>query len=106
MRHKAALGVAVGAVALVGFLVLAESTKQDPPTPNDPAVGVTSPYSDEQLHEDYDMTRQMTDPTTAGPMSDGRQPDPQLEHSEDPAFVDGLEQHDDDMDRMLGEGSP
>ena len=62
--------------------------------------------SDAQLHQDYNMTQYMSLPNATGPMFTGGAPDPQLEHSTDPAFVRRLEAHQREVDRMLGKYAP
>jgi hypothetical protein len=60
-------------------------------------------YSHEVLQRDAEMTQRMSTPNADGPMQRGTVRDAQLEHSqEDPAFVGALEQHQADIDRMLG----
>lgn len=60
-----------------------------------------STYSHELLQQDAAMTQQMSTPTADGPMQRGEVRDAQLDHSQNPAFVRALEQHQADIDRML-----
>lgn len=66
----------------------------------------TPASSEDQLHQDYNMTQYMSDPNASGPMFTGPMTDPQLQHSSNPAFVRELEQHQADIDRMLARGTP
>ena len=74
---------------------------ESPPTPiRAPAPAV--PAADHtQLQVDSDMTQRMSTPNASGAMQDGKVTDPQLTHSSNPAFVAQLEQHQQDIDRML-----
>ena len=90
----------------------------DPAPATDPQGGapVTAPAADQpmavrrsrqdQLHDDYTMTRYMSDPNASGSMFTGQVTDPQSQRSSDPAYVRELETHQQDIDRMLGRGAP
>lgn len=65
-----------------------------------------SGVSDAQLHQDYNMTQYMSLPNATGLMFTGQAPDPQLQHSSDPAFIRRLEEHQREIDRMLGKYAP
>ena len=79
--------------------------------PNDRPAGSTggspapSGYSHEDLQSDLNMTQQMSTPN-ANTDSQYHTNDAQLERSQDPGYVRALEQHQADIDRMLGRGSP
>jgi hypothetical protein len=60
-----------------------------------------STYSHELLQRDAAMTQRMSTPTADGPMQRGAIRDTQLDHSQSPAFVQALEQHQAEIDRML-----
>ena len=60
-----------------------------------------STYSHDQLQRDAQMTQQMSASNADGPMQRGDVRDSQLDHSQNPAFVRALEQHQADIDRML-----
>ena len=66
-----------------------------------PTTSGSSTYSHELLQQDATMTQRMSTPTADGPMQRGDVRDTQLDHSQDPAFVRALEQHQADIDRML-----
>ena len=113
MTTRRKLLIATAALGLVGALVAGGFASETSPAP---ALPPTSPSSvaagagvegvEGQLHQDYNMTRYMGDPGAAGPMFSGQMVDPQLQHSQNPSFVAALEQHQADMDRMLGKGQP
>ena len=110
-----ALGLMVGSFAFVGALLVGMAGEDTyPDQPNRPVAAVPAPDvpsavanrgpQGDQLHQDYDMTQYMSGPGARGPMFTGQTTDPQLRHSRDPAFVQRLEQHQQDMDRMLARG--
>lgn len=75
-----------------------------PPTPvtaSPTSRPSTSPLDHDTLQQDSLMTQRMSAPNAAGPMFTGQVQDDQLTHSQDPAFVRELEQHQADVDRML-----
>jgi len=43
----------------------------------------------------------MSAPYASGPMFNGQIRDPQFDHSQNPAFIKALEQHQADIDQML-----
>ncbi len=53
------------------------------------------------LQRDAEMTQRMSAPNASGPMFTGQIRDPQLDHSQDPAFIKALEEHQADIDQML-----
>lgn len=68
------------------------------PTP--PVVSVRVDAHD-TLQRDAEMTQRMSAPTASGPMFNGQIHDLQLDHSQSPAFLKALEQHQADIDQML-----
>jgi hypothetical protein len=88
--------VFVGTVIGVG---LASEPTENPGTRSSSSGG--SGYSHELLQQDAEMTQRMSTPAADGPMQSGGVRDTQLDHSQDPAFVRALEQHQADIDRML-----
>ena len=78
---------------------LASEPTGTPGTP--PSSSGSSGYSHELLQQDAEMTQRMSTPAADGPMQSGGVRDTQLDHSQDPAFVRALEQHQADIDRML-----
>lgn len=96
----------IAATLLVGAIVAAGAAS----APADPsrkgaATSVRSTYSHDLLQQDANMTQQMSTPTADGPMQRGGLRDDQLDHSQDPAFVRALEQHQAEVDRMLARPS-
>lgn len=55
----------------------------------------------DNLQRDAEMTQRMSAPGASGPMFSGQIRDPQLDHSQNPAFIKALEDHQADIDRML-----
>lgn len=90
-----------GLIIAVGLA--AEPDDQPAPSPTSSSGTGTS---HEVLQRDADMTKRMSSPTADGPMQRGEVRDEQLDHSQDPAFVDALEQHQADIDRMLARPTP
>lgn len=111
MTVRRKLLVATATVGVVGALI-AGANADDAKDPSTPAPVATyggssgGSYGDAQLHQDYNMTQYMGNPNADGPMFSGQTTDPQLQHSQNPGFVRELEQHQADMDRMLGKGAP
>lgn len=71
------------------------------------APAAASPVDDhDALQRDAEMTQRMSAPNAAGPMFSGQIRDAQLDHSQDPAFVKELEEHQADIDQMLARPSP
>ncbi|HEY9555613.1 MAG TPA: hypothetical protein VIR58_02695 [Acidimicrobiales bacterium] len=80
------------------------------PVPSAPARSVATAPALQQsssvdghdtLQQDALMTQRMAAPNAAGPMFTGQVQDDQLLHSQNPAFVQALEEHQADIDRML-----
>lgn len=73
-----------------------------------PAAPIASrPFDDhDNLQRDAEMTQRMSAPNASGPMFTGQIRDPQLEHSQNPAFVQALEEHQADIDQMLARPTP
>lgn len=81
------------------------------PTTGTPSNSVTSapiapvassPVGDHDgLQRDAEMTQRMSVPNASGPMFTGQIRDPQLDHSQNPAFIKALEEHQADIDQML-----
>ena len=71
-----------------------------------PAQSSVSGYSHDVLQRDADMTQQMSAPNSDGPMQRYEVVDPQLEHSQQVGFVQALEDHQADTDRMLAIPTP
>ena len=71
-----------------------------------PSSASGSGASHEVLQRDADMTQRMSSPTADGSMQRGQVRDEQLDHSQNLAFVDALEQHQADIDRMLARPMP
>ncbi|MGQ0431160.1 MAG: hypothetical protein ACT452_01985 [Microthrixaceae bacterium] len=62
----------------------------------------SSPADDhDNLQRDAEMTQRMSAPNASGPMFTGQIRDPQLDHSQNPAFIKALEEHQADIDQML-----
>lgn len=80
-------------------------TSAQRPSTTSPAVrsGVASTPVDphETLQAAAEMTQRMSAPNASGPMFTGQIQDAQLVHSQNPAFVRALEEHQADIDRML-----
>jgi len=97
----------IAAVALVGSMVTVGlvsgpgDTTSGPSTP--PAAG--SGYSHDELQRSADMTQQMSTPNT-NTDSQYHAGDEQLERSQSSSYVQAVEQHQADIDRMLGRGTP
>lgn len=71
------------------------------------APAAASPVDDhDALQRDAEMTQRMSAPNAAGPMFSGQIRDAQLDHSQEPAFVKDLEEHQADIDQMLARPSP
>ena len=96
----------VVAVLFFGSVIaIGEATKPDQrPAPATSSSG--GGYSHELLQRDADMTQRMSAPNSDGPMQRGQVRDAQLDHSQNPAFVRALEQHQADIDRMLARPTP
>lgn len=109
LRRKVLVAATALGFAFAGAVVAGVSSNDTdrPATPTFTPTGSSGgSYSESQLHQDYNMTRYMGNPDAAGPMFSGQLVDPQLQHSQSPAFVRELEEHQADMDRMLGKGQP
>ena len=92
----------IAATLIFGAMIGAGLTSDPASTPSRPAIASdSSTYSHELLQRDANMTQRMSTPTADGPMQSGVVRDTQLDHSQDPAFVRALEQHQADIDRML-----
>ncbi|MGQ0831612.1 MAG: hypothetical protein ACT4OV_08030 [Microthrixaceae bacterium] len=66
------------------------------------APAASSPAEDhDNLQRDVDMTQRMSAPSASGPMFTGQIRDPQLDHSQNPAFIKALEEHQAEIDQML-----
>ena len=66
-----------------------------------PPVAASRVDDHDNLQRDAEMTQRMSAPNASGPMFSGQIRDPQLAHSQNPAFVRALEDHQADIDRML-----
>lgn len=68
-----------------------------------PTAPVASSRVDDHdnLQRDAEMTQRMSAPDASGPMFTGQIRDPQLDHSQNPAFIKALEEHQADIDQML-----
>jgi hypothetical protein len=96
-------------VAVVFFgsvIALALATAPDD-APSRPAStsGAVATYSHDQLQVDANMTQQMSTPN-ANTGSQYHRTDGQLERSQSAGYIAALEQHQADVDRMLGRGAP
>lgn len=89
-----------GSIIVIG---VASEPEQRPAPATSPSGGG---YSHELLQRDADMTQRMSAPDATGPMQSGQVRDAQLDHSQDPAFVGALEEHQADIDRMLARPTP
>lgn len=96
--------LAIGSALLVGSAIGAGLLSEPSDRPSRPAVS-SSPYSHELLQRDAEMTQRMAAPSADGPMQRGATADDQVVHSQNPGFVGALEQHQADVDRMLGRTS-
>ena len=92
--------VVLGGITAIGAL----STPDERPTT--PPSSSASGYSHEVLQRDAAMTQRMSAPDADGPMQRYQVVDPQLEHSRQVGFVDALEAHVADVDRMLATPAP
>jgi len=91
---------------LASVVALALATSKDG-AGNRPAStsGAVATYSHDQLQADANMTEQMSTPNAAtGSQYHVR--DGQLARSQDSVYVAALEQHQADIDRMLGRDAP
>jgi hypothetical protein len=101
-----ALLVVAGAL-LVALLAVGALTAPDAATPG--RSGTTSavgPMDQATLQQDAWMTQQMSMVGANGPMQTYSVSDPQLVHSQNPAFVRQLEQYQAEIDRMLARPRP
>ena len=109
MRRK--ILVTTAGLGLIGALIAgANADDATSPASNAPTANYSrssgGSSSDGQLHQDYNMTQYMGNPNAHGPMFNGQTVDPQLQHSQSPGFARDLEEHQADMDRMLGTRQP
>lgn len=96
------LAVAFFASVITLGLVTAPDDETNGPATRPSAV---SSYSHNELQRAADMTDQMSAPS-ANTGSQAHAGDEQLQRSQDPGYVDALEQHQADLDRMLAQGTP
>ena len=82
---------------LIGVGVVSETDTTRPGATS----GSGGSISHELLQRDVEMTQRMSTPAADGPMQRGLAPDSQLGHARNPGFVQALEQHQADIDRML-----
>ena len=93
--------VLVGSMVTVGLVSGPGDTTSGPSTR--PAEGPG--YSHNELQRAADMTQQMSTPN-ANTDSQYHAGDEQLERSQSTGYVQAVEQHQADIDRMLGRGTP
>lgn len=86
--------------ALSGVAALTSPEAPTSSTPPSPAAAA-GPVDGATLQQDANMTQQMAAAGANGPMQSYGAADPQLSHSQDPAFVLRLEQYQAQIDRML-----
>ena len=72
------------------------------PAPARPWTQSVSYADHATLQRDADMTQRMSTPNATGPMQNGQIIDALLTHSSNPLFVLQLEQHQRDINQMLG----
>ncbi len=103
-RSLAVMGVSLGSLLVVGMITAPDDRPDDAPNRSTTA-GATSGYSHDLLQIDANMTQQMsTANANTGAQSHLR--DGQLARSQDPSYLAALEQHQADINRMLGLASP
>lgn len=96
----------VGPALMLGAVVgLAFLTTPDDPAGSKPPASSTATYTHEMLQSDADMTQQMSAPS-ANTSSQAHRHDAQLARSQNPAYVDALEQHQAALDQMLANPTP
>lgn len=115
------VGLTLWSGLVVGIAM--SSTDGAPPAPASPAAVIATPTTrapstdtrlaptvpgasaradaHDTLQQDADMTQRMSAPNASGPMFSGQIRDPQLDHSQSPAFIKALEQHQAEIDQML-----
>jgi hypothetical protein len=94
-------------VAFFGSVITLGLITAPDDAPNRPAStpGIVATYSHVQLQSDANMTQQMSTPN-ANTDSQYHRNDGQLDRSQSAAYVAALEQHQADIDQMLGRGAP
>lgn len=106
MKHPfRLLGAGFAVFAVIVLVAALSGPSVGAPAPASPPA-VSGTYGHDQLQSDADMTQQMSTPNANGPMQSGQIQEPMLQRSQDPAYVRALEQHQADIDRMLGRGAP
>jgi hypothetical protein len=95
------------AVAFFGSVITLGVVTTPDDAPSRPATrpAVVAGFSHDQLQRDADMTQQMSAPS-ANTGSQAHRNDGQLDRSQSPGYVEALEQHQADIDRMLAQGTP
>ena len=92
------LWISAGFFALIITVGLLSEPSERPARPS-PAVSSQADHA--LLQRDSEMTQRMGVPGTPGGMERGKLIDDQLRHAQNPGFVDDLEAHDAEIDRML-----
>jgi hypothetical protein len=103
------VGLVLWSALVVGISV--STSNGAPPAPASPAAVTSTPTTGtvasspaddhDGLQRDAEMTQRMSAPNASGPMFTGQIRDPQLDHSQNPAFIKALEEHQADIDQML-----
>jgi len=94
--------IAITTVLLASVIAYGAVTAPDDGAPRRPGpTAPVGPADQATLQQDANMTQQMSSAGAGGPMQDYGVTDPQLQHSQNPAFVRQLEQFQGQIDRML-----
>lgn len=97
----------IATLFLATVIVLGETTKPDSPSRSTARPASSAGPADQAtLQQDANMTQQMSVGGANGPMQRYGTPDPQLTHSQNPAFVRQLEQYQAQIDQMLARPTP
>jgi hypothetical protein len=91
-------------VVLFIGLGLTTTTTTTADRPDQPAPAPPGAYSHDELQGDAEMTERMSIPSASTGQNHLR--DPQLQRSQDAAYLRQLEQHQADVDRMLARPNP
>lgn len=90
-----------GSVITVGLVTAPDDAPNGPTS----SWGTAATYSHDQLRRDANMTQQMSTPNP-NTGSQYHANDGQLDRSQNAGYVAALEQHQADIDQMLGRGAP
>ncbi len=90
-----------GSIITLGLVTTTDNPAHRPPT----RPAATAGYSHDELQRAADMTQQMSAPG-ANTSSSIHANDEQLARSQSPGYVQAVERHQADINRMLAEGTP